>query len=396
MNILQPEYYDKFQCKGDKCLYHCCQCWGIIIDDAAIKKYKKYDGELAKAADCIEKVKEGYSCIKLDENRQCPLLDENGLCEVVKQKGPQDLSDTCTIFPRVSVVTVDEKEKNLSIGCPHVVEFLKDIKSTLSFVSFDDGEDVDVEEGLDDKVKESIEIDLWIRNQLIDCVQGRDYPLWLRIFMGYVTLEAVKESYRKRDYAAIARHMGAFLSKSGIDYVLNKYAKPEHLNPQVQFVQLQSIAKMLRTGVYKMVGKDRKRNDRIVEQLYKAVDTITWEDYEKLSASTKEFFAGEEYFFENIFVILLYEELLTAFERDYLFNNYNLLILLHMMMKYFMQLYIYVNGEISSEVEMIIVSILDRCFVHGKKQFTEVINELNRDDRWNASEVLMYLYEEQL
>ncbi len=43
-----PDYYKKFSCIADKCEATCCAGWQIVIDDEALKRYKKVSGEFKK------------------------------------------------------------------------------------------------------------------------------------------------------------------------------------------------------------------------------------------------------------------------------------------------------------------------------------------------------------
>ena len=110
--VLEPDYYQQFQCTGGGCRYHCCQQWSITFsrsDYSAIKKRPK-SPELQKLAE--EKIvrirgarareqEEFFVEFQLvAENRHCPLQREDGLCRLQLECGEKALPKVCRVFPR--------------------------------------------------------------------------------------------------------------------------------------------------------------------------------------------------------------------------------------------------------------------------------------------------------
>ena len=45
MKIRVPNYFKDFKCIASKCEDTCCAGWGIVIDDEALEKYQKVQGD---------------------------------------------------------------------------------------------------------------------------------------------------------------------------------------------------------------------------------------------------------------------------------------------------------------------------------------------------------------
>ena len=104
--VLSIDYFDKFQCIGNKCEDHCCKNWGITIDKKTFTKYKKLQQSefKIKLLDNIGRNRNSksdydYGKIKL-VNNICPMFSEDGLCEVYQNIGEKNMCYTCRIYPR--------------------------------------------------------------------------------------------------------------------------------------------------------------------------------------------------------------------------------------------------------------------------------------------------------
>ena len=97
--VLQPTFYDKFQCIGGKCKNTCCYGWKIIFSKEEFKNIKRKikSEEFAKIyqdAFVVEKKSQTYN-IKFNEEGNCKFLDKDGLCLIYKEVGPENMS---TVF----------------------------------------------------------------------------------------------------------------------------------------------------------------------------------------------------------------------------------------------------------------------------------------------------------
>ena len=102
MNYLMVDLYKNFQCSADACPNNCCEGWDIIIDENTYKKMVKCQEQLGTPAkNWIEEDKNNGHVVKLNDGGRCPMLNEKNLCKVVLNLGPEYLSATCTVYPRI-------------------------------------------------------------------------------------------------------------------------------------------------------------------------------------------------------------------------------------------------------------------------------------------------------
>lgn len=120
----QPEYVDKFQCKGANCNAACCKGWRIFIDE---KTYEQY----SQAADAQEIIKHmefdsAYKnyLVTLDEKNFCPFLNEDNLCRLQLEHGEEFLSKTCATYPRRTLNFKRFFERSLTLSCPVVADLI--------------------------------------------------------------------------------------------------------------------------------------------------------------------------------------------------------------------------------------------------------------------------------
>lgn len=136
MNYLTVDLYNDFQCVADACPNTCCSGWAIIIDDETHLKMIENEKKLEMPAKDWLIEKNGTTCVKLDNNK-CPMLTENGLCNVVLKLGPQYLSETCQIYPRIQKQYGNFIEVYLLLSCPQVITKLMEKETVDIYVSKD-------------------------------------------------------------------------------------------------------------------------------------------------------------------------------------------------------------------------------------------------------------------
>lgn len=124
VTIIQPSYYAQFSCLGPACTDNCCHDWTVTIDK---KHYLQYMGvpdhafhEQCKRAILRNKKNKGdgdYAIMLLDSGR-CVFQDPDGGCGIFRKLGPDSLSDTCTVYPRLQrAMGTDTWERCLTLSC---------------------------------------------------------------------------------------------------------------------------------------------------------------------------------------------------------------------------------------------------------------------------------------
>ena len=88
--FLQPEYYARFKCDGQKCNAYCCKGWNIVIDEKTYRKYRnlKPKSEANQIVSRIRRDKQKkFHVINLDKAGQCPFLTSDSWCSLQKKYG---------------------------------------------------------------------------------------------------------------------------------------------------------------------------------------------------------------------------------------------------------------------------------------------------------------------
>ena len=127
MDILKPDYYDKFTCIADRCTISCCREWKISIDDVTYRNWKTVQPPAdipghRSSLQAYTMKKEGSRIMKMTESHDCPFLAENRLCRLVSMYGDKVLSETCQIFPREIHAFGEYQEASMMPCCPAVVD----------------------------------------------------------------------------------------------------------------------------------------------------------------------------------------------------------------------------------------------------------------------------------
>lgn len=189
MHYIAVDFFKYFECVADSCPNTCCAGWTIIIDEATRKKMIAKEDILGVPAKDWLIEKDGRVIAKLNNGRCCMLNDKN-LCEVVLKLGPEYLSHTCTVYPRIIRKYGDVQEIYLTLSCPEVIKRLM----ACSYVDFDFGED-DLP-GAKFEYKNLYLYESVVRNELMAVMQGHsELSLVTRVFACYQILEIALKLY---------------------------------------------------------------------------------------------------------------------------------------------------------------------------------------------------------
>lgn len=121
--VLSIDYYDEFQCIGNKCEDHCCKDWSITVDRKSYVKYQKlpaseFKNKLSGHINRNRRAKNDYAYGKINLiEKKCPMLSGDRLCEIYSKLGPENMCYTCRIYPRVFNQVDDILEQSLSVSC---------------------------------------------------------------------------------------------------------------------------------------------------------------------------------------------------------------------------------------------------------------------------------------
>jgi lysine-N-methylase len=121
--LLQPGYFDAFQCIGSACEDTCCVGWIVHVDKSTFDKYQKCsDPECGTSLRTLITINENssndddYAKIAFNEPG-CPFLSES-LCSIQQRLGEEYLSNMCATYPRVMNRVDEVLQRSLDLSCP--------------------------------------------------------------------------------------------------------------------------------------------------------------------------------------------------------------------------------------------------------------------------------------
>jgi len=127
LKVMEPRFFQNFQCAGDQCPDTCCRSWTVSVNKKAYKRLKKHQDVIVRqlvndTMKLARKSEQEWAYIKMDEQGRCGAMDENGLCELHKRCGHSHLPDTCQEYPRRANGFGQQVEMSLFLSCPSAVE----------------------------------------------------------------------------------------------------------------------------------------------------------------------------------------------------------------------------------------------------------------------------------
>lgn len=253
-----PDYYKSFQCIAGDCPATCCAGWQIVIDDAALKKYKNcktpFGNRLANSIDWKEKTFHQYA-------GRCAFLDERNLCDIYTEAGPDMFCRTCRNYPRHIEEFENEREISLSLSCPVVARMLLDRREKVTFV---------IRES--EKEEQYEEFDEFLYFMLQDCrsvmfeiLQDRKMPIAFRMAKVLALAHDVQNRIDARQMFDIENVLKRY-QREGADEILKRKLEPygrtsAHLRMSGQNEQsrdaegIQTKQKPLRAGLMALLSE---------------------------------------------------------------------------------------------------------------------------------------------
>ncbi len=196
LKLLQPGYFDAFDCIGAACEDTCCVGWIVHVDKPTYDKYQNCsDPQLGPSLRNLITINEKGST---DEDYAkivftaagCSFLSE-GLCSIQQRLGESYLSDMCATYPRVMNRAGEVLQRSLDLSCPEAARLALLNPSPMQFYEQEYLEDGSIRLGnspsLDiSSLKDSSEASRSfrdVRRLVISVLQNRSYPIWKRLFM---------------------------------------------------------------------------------------------------------------------------------------------------------------------------------------------------------------------
>lgn len=152
-NIIQPNFYDNFECTGDKCPVNCCFGWGYI----GWKKDEYIKLKNAEMSDVLrEKFEHSFTALNGDDldgmfeykiqytnDGKCPMLSPEGLCLVQKELGAEYLSKICRIYPRTGKIYGNIFIRTCDLSCNHVTHTITNDENGMELEIHKSGKEIE-------------------------------------------------------------------------------------------------------------------------------------------------------------------------------------------------------------------------------------------------------------
>lgn len=329
----------------------------------------------------------------------CPFCDDEQLCILIKENGEEALSHTCREFPRIDFMTKETEEYYLSLACPAVVSFFKNRQEPLSFIleenekKDDELKDLsDVERKILDELFQFIEMDMEIRNCMVDVLQNREWPLWFREFLVAYCLDKIKEEHNQGKAEAVYSILEGILTPSYICLFKEKLESAQK-NEEIRFQMLRQItddfSDIITGNLY--LGRNEDFVKKIVGLFHRNL-SIKYEEYkiilDKWRRAEKN---NYDILMEHVvsYNWMLYA--MTAFSKYYMVDNYWDIMIAQILIEHLWVIHyaIYEKTE-WLDIEFII-ALVCRAILHGRQIMKDKLDNLKKRSQISVSHLLLMI-----
>lgn len=243
-NRVQPLYASIFRCIGGACEDTCCHGMGVMVDKATYNRYqslppgdirslvqRKVSLNLVGATDTL------YAKIDCTPADDCPFLASDRLCGIQKEFGPEYLSATCSIYPRVLNSVNDELETSLYLSCPEAARLVllnpdsTEAEGNVASSHFRTDQFSRLVTSDQNSIHKPYAYFDEIRVFVVNLIQNRTRPMWQRLFLlGMMCrdLDAINTAEKDSDVPRILRDYKEILAKGALYREMeNVPARPE-------------------------------------------------------------------------------------------------------------------------------------------------------------------------
>lgn len=189
--LLQPDYYDSFECIADKCKDNCCIGWEIDIDDNTYEEYMKIDGLLGDRLKKSIETTDGVHSFKLDNNERCPFLNNNNLCDIICELGKDKLCHICKHHPRYINNYEDITEIGLGLACEEACRIILNQQTPVYIINSDTKQKF-TPQSLNTKTLTYL---YKARDIIISTLQSRSYNIQLRLAVTVALCEYIHNDW---------------------------------------------------------------------------------------------------------------------------------------------------------------------------------------------------------
>jgi lysine-N-methylase len=379
----QPQYFKKFVCTMDKCVYNCCHHnWQIRVDKNTYDKYVKLNSDIGREIlDNIKVVSKDpfIAIIVINKEGHCHFLDEKGFCSIQLKLGYDYLGRTCRIHPRSISYINGLFETYLELSCEEAVRLILFEKEPMILedgILEPDGSGniipnrmLIAEKYTSDRNAVGIFTKLRMTSTAI--MQSRQYPLRSRMLLLCLFIEQVEqllESRQDSKIIACADESLKMLSTGIYDNLVEQI--PGGIDTDFEII----------LDILKEMSERNSRDERFNTILKQALEGhgISYEDFmlpdslhENYKNLYNEYFAEREYIFENYIVNhILQEGFPFTYNKDSgVMVNYADLLAKYNLIEFLLTGICSHCGEFDEWSIIDCVSSYSRCYDHAEKGY---------------------------
>jgi lysine-N-methylase len=311
-----------FRCIGAICEDTCCNGLNVPLEKAAYERYKSLpDGHLRSLADqyVVINTSNGsdnlYGKIAMTPSRTCVFLSTERLCSLQKELGPEYLSATCAIYPRVRNEINGRLETSLHLSCPEAARLVllspPASKVDLGGTSV---QQVGRFSTLDSEATPSTHMphrDLReIRSFVIELLQERTYTLWQRMSLLAVVCDRLdKLSFveQEKEVPQILRAYRDLIVTGALRGVLDGV-------PSQPAVRLDTVLRLADLCV-----RANANNRRFVDCFQNFLQGIGYSTESEQESDTQHYVEAEDRYYRPF--LQAHESLLENYLIHYVFKN---------------------------------------------------------------------------
>lgn len=407
VQMLVPEYMERFACIGSACEDTCCSGWTVTIDKPTYKQYRNTkDKELTKLFD--EHIKRNktnpsdstYARFLMKTDLSCPFLNEEKLCSIQLKLGEDYLSHTCKTYPRVTQTIDDILELSATLSCPEAARLALLNPDKMKFNRKEELLDIKPSTGFspsDPFFSDRLEKYFWeLRVFTIQILQSREYKLWERLVILGSFYHAIQECIENKQLHEIPEYIEEYtkgVEKGAFDKELQDIPS----NEQIQLTLLAQLLSIKRnsSGFQK----------RFIEQylaFYKGVcptedidittEAILTQYRTNFTHYYAPFMEKHEYILENYLVNYIFKNLFPYDKDSNLFGSFMMLIIHYTLLRILLiGISGYYKDTFSADHVVKLISSFAKTVEHNNSFLKEIMEYTQTNGYHNLSNMMILI-----
>lgn len=311
IDIIKPNIYDSFQCKGTACRKTCCAGWKITVSKS---EYQDLKNKLKHVGTTIlerfpqqDRSTTIYGQFVLEAEKGCPLQSGEGLCGLQISYGPEALPNVCAFFPRQGIRCGDEMHLSLTPACEKVLELLLEEDRPLEFVRQKDPlPPMPVLYLSGDKARKIWNYYVQLQEFCILLLQAREVSMDHKMVILGMGLKQIDTYYQNGELHKISGYIDRYLTMLGDSDDVTEGLHSEGVAPAIllgSFISSGTNAAAYIELTKKVMG-NLKAKVQQKEGIKKADLTFSNGEYAKRRKLFSRFTERHPYFLENLMVLL--------------------------------------------------------------------------------------------